>query len=89
MKDKIVVQIPCLNEESTIGDVITQFKNKIRNTEIIVYDNDSKDKSVEISKKHGVKVVTVMKRGKGNVVRRMFSDNLDAKFFELKSSYAK
>ena len=81
MKDKIVVQIPCLNEESTIGDVITQFKNKIRNTEIIVYDNDSKDKSVEISKKHGVKVVTVMKRGKGNVVKRMFSEDLDAKFF--------
>ena len=81
MTDKIVVQIPCLNEESTIGDVITQLKKKIRNAEIIVYDNDSRDKSVEISKKHRVKVVTVMKRGKGNVVKRMFSDDLDANFF--------
>ena len=58
-----------------------KLKKKIRNAEIIVYDNDSRDKSVEISKKHRVKVVTVIKRGKGNVVRRMFSDDLDAKFF--------
>jgi len=28
MTEKIVVQIPCLNEESTIGDVITQLKKK-------------------------------------------------------------
>lgn len=81
MKKKVIVQIPCLNEETTIHKVIRDFKKKLPGAKVFVYDNDSTDKSVEISKKNGAEVRIEKRRGKGNVVRRMFSDRIDANFY--------
>ncbi len=78
---KILVQIPCLNEEMGIGNVISKIKKKIPNVRVIVYDNGSTDNSVDISKRKGAEVRFVKKKGKGNVVKQMFSDDLDANFF--------
>ena len=83
MKKKIVIQIPCLNEESTIGKVIKDLKKELSNPEIIVYDNFSTDNTVKEAKKFGAKVVLEKKKGKGNVVKRMFSDNLDANIYVM------
>ena len=83
MKKKIVIQIPCLNEESTIGKVIKDLKKELSNPEIIVYDNSSTDNTVKEAKKFGAKVVLEKKKGKGNVVKRMFSDNLDANIYVM------
>ena len=41
MSNNVVVQIPCLNEESTIGDVVRDFKRNLPKSKIIVYDNNS------------------------------------------------
>ncbi|MBD23027.1 MAG: glycosyltransferase [Alphaproteobacteria bacterium] len=81
MKNDIVVQIPCLNEESTIGKVVEEFKKKLPGVKIIVYDNNSNDNSINLAKKSGAEVVVVKNRGKGNVVRRMFEDDINAKYF--------
>ena len=81
MKNDFVVQIPCLNEESTIGEVVKRFKQKLPKVKVIVYDNNSEDNSVKLAKKHGADVIVVKKRGKGNVVRRMFEEDIDAKYF--------
>ena len=83
MKKKIVIQIPCLNEESTIGKVIKDLKKELSNPEIIVYDNFSTDNTVKEAKKFGAKVVLEKKKGKGNVVKRMFSDDLDANIYVM------
>ena len=83
MKKKIVIQIPCLNEASTIGHVIKDLKKFLPNVEIIVYDNYSTDSTIKEAKKHGAKVVLEKKKGKGNVVKRMFSDNLDANIYVM------
>ena len=83
MKKKIVIQIPCLNEESTIGKVIKDLKKELSNPEIIVYDNSSTDNTVKEAKKYGAQVVLEKKKGKGNVVKRMFSDNLDANIYVM------
>ena len=83
MKKKIVIQIPCLNEESTVGKVIKDLKKELSNPEIIVYDNSSTDNTVKEARKYGAKVVLEKKRGKGNVVKRMFSDNLDANIYVM------
>ncbi len=83
MKKKIVVQIPCLNEEKGISSVIKQIKKIIPKSRIIVYDNGSTDKSVQIAKKHGAEVRFINKQGKGNVVRSMFSDQIDADYFVM------
>ncbi len=83
MKKKIVIQIPCLNEESTIGKVIKDLKKSLPNVEIIVYDNSSTDNTIKEAKKYGAKVFLEKKKGKGNVVKRMFSDNLDANIYVM------
>ena len=81
MSNNVVVQIPCLNEESTIGDVVRDFKQKLPRSKVIVYDNNSIDNSILLAKKNGAEVVVVNKKGKGNVVRRMFEDDLDYNYF--------
>jgi len=83
MKKKIVILIPCLNEELTIGSVISEFRKKIPGSDIYVYDNNSDDDSEKIAKKNGAKVIKILNRGKGNVVRRMFSDQIEGEFFIL------
>ncbi len=80
-KNKIVVQIPCLNEEKGISAVINEIKKKLPKSRIIVYDNGSNDNSVNVAKKSGAEVRFVDKKGKGNVVRRMFSDQIEADYF--------
>ena len=62
MKKKITVQIPCLNEEATIGKVISKIKKKIPGANIIVYDNGSSDDSLKIIKKHKVGLVKETKK---------------------------
>ena len=65
MKKKIVVQIPCLNEEKGIANVIKQIKKITPKSRIIVYDNGSKDQSVQIAKKMVQKLGLLTKRVKG------------------------
>jgi glycosyltransferase involved in cell wall biosynthesis len=74
---KIAVLIPCYNEEQTIGDVIEAFRKQLPNADIYVFDNNSKDKTSEVARKHGAIVRQEFQQGKGHVVRSMFR-NIDA-----------
>ena len=71
---KTAVLIPCYNEEMTIEKVIKDFRRELPNSDIYVYDNNSKDKTAEIAKKNGAIVKHEYRQGKGNVVRSMFRD---------------
>ena len=71
---KIVVLIPCLNEEKTISNVILDFKKKIPGSTIHVFDNSSSDNSKKIAQDAGAIIHNIEYKGKGNVVRRMFAD---------------
>ena len=73
-KKKIAVLIPCLNEEKTISDVIKKIQAKLDLADIYLFDNNSSDNSRAIAKKAGALVFNVRRRGKGNVVRKMFSE---------------
>src|SRR6185503_12644536 len=42
--------------------------------EVYVYDNNSKDRTLEVAREAGAIVRTEPRQGKGNVVRRMFAD---------------
>ncbi len=69
---KIALLLPCLNEELTLAKVIRDFRTEIPNLDIYVFDNGSTDRSREIANAEGARVVLVPRKGKGNVVRRMF-----------------
>ncbi|MEC9375601.1 MAG: glycosyltransferase [Pseudomonadota bacterium] len=71
---EIAVLIPCFNEEVTVQDVVAKFKNALPNAEIYVYDNNSSDQTAEKAKEAGAIIRNEPLQGKGNVVRRMFSD---------------
>lgn len=73
-RKKISVVLPCLNEEKTIGICIEKIKKAFLkynlDGEIIVADNGSTDRSVEIAKNAGAIVVKEPKKGYGNAYHR-------------------
>ena len=71
---KIAVLVPCYNEEVAIAEVIAGFRAALPQAEIYVYDNNSKDRTVEVAKAAGAIVRSETLQGKGNVIRRMFAD---------------
>ena len=71
---RVAVLIPCYNEEPAIGKVVSDFKVTLPRADVYVYDNNSKDKTAEVARAAGAIVRTELRRGKGNVVRRMFAD---------------
>ena len=70
----VVVLIPCYNEEKTITKVVGDFKRVLPNSTIYVYDNNSTDRTALLAKKAGAVVENEYRRGKGQVVRRMFQE---------------
>src|SRR5229473_5381069 len=71
---RIAVLVPCFNEEVAIAKVVADFRAVLPAAAIYVYDNNSTDRTVEVAGAAGALVRREMHRGKGNVVRRMFSD---------------
>lgn len=71
---QITWAIPCLNEELSIAAVIQKITAACPGSRIIVFDNGSTDRTVDIAREHGAEVIYETRRGKGNVVRRMFRD---------------
>ena len=80
--DKIAVLIPCYNEEKTIEKVVRDWKKELPEAVIYVYDNNSKDRTVELAEKTGAVVRHEYAQGKGNVIRRMFRE-IDAECYIL------
>lgn len=68
------VVMPCLNEERTLPICINKarsfFEKEQIGYEIIVADNGSTDRSLEIAKNSEVKLVTVTEKGYGNALRK-------------------
>jgi glycosyltransferase involved in cell wall biosynthesis len=71
---EIAVLIPCYNEEAAIAKVVSDFRAALPGAAIYVYDNNSRDRTAELARSAGARVFLEPMQGKGNVVRRMFSD---------------
>ena len=78
--DKIAILIPCYNEEKTIAKVVADAKAALPEAVIYVYDNNSKDKTVECASQAGAVIRHEYMQGKGNVIRRMFRE-IDAQCY--------
>ena len=71
---KVALIVPCFNEELAIKKVVEDFQLALPEMSIYIFDNNSTDKTSEVARQAGAKVISVSLRGKGNVVRRMFAD---------------
>ena len=74
MNSNIAVLVPCYNEELTISTVVSDFHQALPQATIYVYDNASTDNTAEVARGSGATVHQEKNKGKGNVIRRMFSD---------------
>jgi len=71
-RPRVAVLIPALNEEKTIAEVVRAFRAELPDARIVVFDNDSTDRTSELATAEGAEVRLERRRGKGNVVRSMF-----------------
>ncbi|PYB69046.1 glycosyltransferase family 2 protein [Thermoplasma sp. Kam2015] len=62
---KISFVIPTINEEGTIGSVIDGIRSDFKNSEIIVVDTNSTDRTREIARSKGARVIEEPRRGYG------------------------
>ena len=71
---KVTVILPTINEEQGIGKTIDSidkdyFKKKNWDLEVVIIDGDSKDKTQEIAKSKGAKVVLEKRKGYGRAYK--------------------
>lgn len=74
MQPRTALIVPCYNEESTIGEVVSSYLALDPSLTVYVYDNNSKDATAERARAAGAVVVPEYRQGKGFVVRSAFRD---------------
>ncbi|WP_294392229.1 glycosyltransferase family 2 protein [uncultured Sphingomonas sp.] len=79
---RVAVILPCYNEEAAIGQTVADFRAALPDAAIYVYDNNSKDRTVQVARAAGAIVRSETMQGKGHVVRRMFAD-VDADIYVM------
>lgn len=75
---KVFVQIPCLNEEMTLPSVLKSIPTKIKNVDeivVLIIDDGSSDKTIEVAKKLGV--THFVKHARNMGLARSFRDGVD------------
>jgi glycosyltransferase involved in cell wall biosynthesis len=79
---EIAVIVPCFNEAAAIDKVVRDFAAALPSAKVYVYDNNSTDDTAKVARAAGAEVRRETRRGKGNVVRRMFQD-IDADVYVM------
>jgi glycosyltransferase involved in cell wall biosynthesis len=77
---RTAVLVPCYNEAAAIAKVVQDFKASLPDATVYVYDNNSTDDTAAVAAGAGAEVRRELRKGKGNVVRRMFQD-IDADIY--------
>jgi len=75
---KLIVQIPCYNEEETLPQTVADIPrqiNGIDSVEILIVDDGSSDRTVEVARELGVEHIVVNKRNQG--LAASFRNGLD------------
>ncbi len=69
---ELTVLIPCLNEEGGIAECVLKARKFIQNNaingEVLVVDNNSDDRSPELAKEMGARVIYIVDRGYGRAL---------------------
>ena len=62
---KLIVMIPAYNEEKNIGNVIKEIKDNVKDYKVLVIDDGSTDKTVEVARKAGADFIISNKKNLG------------------------
>lgn len=76
---KLIIQIPCLNEEKTLPDTIADLPKSLPGVDVIewlIVDDGSTDRTVQVAREHGVHHVVSLTNNKG--LAEAFLAGLDA-----------
>jgi glycosyltransferase involved in cell wall biosynthesis len=76
---KLMIQIPCLNEEATLAATIADLPRRIEGVdeiELLVIDDGSTDRTVEVARRNGVEHIVRLTNNKG--LAAAFQAGLDA-----------
>lgn len=76
------VIIPCLNEATTIGKVVADFRRELPGAKIFVFDNNSTDGTRANALAAGAEVIPSPRKGKGAVLRHAFR-LIDAEYYVI------
>jgi glycosyltransferase involved in cell wall biosynthesis len=68
---RVAVILPCYNEEAAIRTTVEGYRAALPDADIYVFDNNSRDRTVEVAAAAGAIVRREPMQGKGHVVRRM------------------
>ena len=76
---KLIIQIPCYNEEATLGLTLSALPREIPGVDVIerlIIDDGSTDNTVEVAKAHGVEHIISHPRNEG--LSRAFKTGIQA-----------
>ena len=76
---KLIIQIPCYNEEETLPVTLEYLPKKLKGIdtiEVLIVDDGSSDRTVEVARKEGVHHIVKMTNHKG--LAEVFLNGLDA-----------
>lgn len=81
VKKKVVAVLTAYNDELSIAAAVRDFKKSRHIGEVIVVDNNSRDKTVEVARKAGARVLTETKPGYGQCVFRALTEGLNCRAY--------
>jgi len=76
---KLIIQIPCLNEASTLPATLADLPRRIPGidvVEVLVIDDGSRDNTSDVAREHGVDYIVRLRRNKG--LAAAFQAGIDA-----------
>jgi glycosyltransferase involved in cell wall biosynthesis len=68
-REHVTVIIPAYNEEATIAGVVSDFRARAEVDEVLVVDNNCKDRTAELAAAAGARVVSEARPGYGSALR--------------------
>ena len=79
----VAVVIPCLDEEATIGKVVSDFKRVLPRARVLVIDNRSKDQTAARAAEAGAEVAEEKRKGKGFALLQGIALTRDAEYIVM------
>ena len=76
---KLIIQIPCYNEEATLGATLAELPRRIHgidSIECLIIDDGSKDRTIEVAKANGVDHILRLPHNQG--LAKAFMAGLEA-----------